>query len=362
MKKKMALLLAGVLSVSMLLSACGNGGQPSGGNTNSPAPSTSSPSGSETQQPAGDPVKITFASYGNSSMPPAMGHYDAIDYISETSGGAIEIDFIPDGVLGGESDVMQQVMDGTVQMVECSASSLNLYTTLSECFQLPFLITDYETEQAALSSDAAQAIYDKIAEDLGLKIIGFSENGLRHFANNTRPITCVDDLKGLKLRIAPSNMLTDAIERLGASPMTVGYNDVYSALQNKVVDGEEINLTSIYALKHYEQLKYVSEIGMYPYPAFVVFNLDFWNSLTDDQRQIITDGFTKGCENVFSTYLPDYEEEARAAIVADNTTAINVIEGDAKQEFVNICTPIWDEYREKDPLIADFIAYVESLS
>lgn len=357
MKKKTALLLAGILSVSMLLTACGNSNEPSG--------DTNTPSGGGTEQtgePAGEPITITFGSYGSSSMPPAMGHEDAIDYISETSGGTITVDFIPDGVLGGESDMMQQVMDGTIQATECSASSLNLYTTLSECFQLPFLITDYETEQAALSSDAAQAIYDQIEKDLGLKIIGFSENGMRHFANNVRPITCVDDLSGLKLRIAPSNMLTDAITRLGASPMTVGYNDVYSALQNKVVDGEEINITSIYALKHYEQLKYISEIGMYPYPAFVVFNLDFWNSLTAEQQQIITDGFQKGCDNVFNTYLPDYEAEARTEIEAEGSTTFNVIEGDAKQEFVDICTPIWDEYREKDPLIADFIAYVESLS
>ncbi len=358
MKKKFALLLAGILTVSMLLTACGNDSAPSGGNDNTPS-GTEETSGGEV---TGDPVTITFGSYGSSSMPPAMGHEDAIDYISETSGGTITVDFIPDGVLGGESDMMQQVMDGTIQATECSASSLNLYTTLSECFQLPFLITDYETEQAALGSDAAQAIYDQIEQDLGLKIISFSENGLRHFANNVRPITCVDDLSGLKLRIAPSNMLTAAIESLGASPMTVGYNEVYSALQNKVVDGEEINITSIYALKHYEQLKYISEIGMYPYPAFVVFNLDFWNSMTPEQQQIVTDGFQLGCDNVFATYLPEYEETARAEIEAEGTTAFNVIEGDAKQEFVDICTPIWEEYREKDPLIADFIAYVESLS
>jgi len=361
MKKKLSLLLAGALSLSMLLSACG------GGTTNTPAPATSEPAAStpaESQpaaQPAGDPVKITFASYGSSSMPPAMGHYDSIEYIKETSGGNIEIDFIPDGVLGGESDVMQQIMDGTIQATECSASSLNLFTTLSECFQLPFLITDYETEQKAYSSDAAQAIYDKIGEELGIKIISFSENGIRDFANNVRPITCVADLKGVKLRIAPSNMLTDAITRLGASPMTVGYNEVYSALQNKVVDGEEINITSIYALKHYEQLKYISEIGMYPYPAFVVFNLDFWNSLSADQQKIIEDGFALGCDKVFNEYLPNYVDEARTEIEKTGTE-FNTIEGDAKQEFIDICTPIWDEYREKDPLIADFIDYVASIA
>lgn len=353
MKKRLSLLLAGTLTISLLLASCSGGG---GTATNTGS------GGSDEPAPAGETVQITFGSYGSSSMPPAMGWEDAIEYIEETSGGTIQIEFIPDGVLGGESDMMQQTMDGTIQCTESSASSLNLYASLSEAFQLPFLITDYETERAALSSDAAQAIYDKIAEDLGLKIIGFTENGIRHFANNVRPITSVEDMAGLKLRIAPSNMLTDAIEMLGASPMTVGYNEVYSALQNGVVDGEEINITSIYALKHYEQLKYISEIGMYPYPAFVVFNLDFWNSLTPEQQQIITDGFALGAENVFNDYLPNYEQTARTEIEAEGSTAFNVIEGDAKQEFIDICTPIWDEYREKDPLISDFINYVLSLS
>ena len=353
MKKRLSILVAATLSLSMLLAACGGGGTPSGGNTGS---------GGNEPAPAGETVKITFGSYGNSSMPPAQGHADAIAYIEEQSGGTIQIDFVPDGVLGGESDMMQQTIDGTIQCTESSASSLNLFTNLTEAFQLPFLITDYETEWDALTSDAAQAIYDQIAEDVGLKIVGISENGLRHFANNIRPITCMADLEGLKLRIAPSNMLTEAMEMMGAAPMTVGYNDVYSALQNKVVDGEEINITSVYAMKHYEQIKYISEIGMYPYPAFVTFNLDFWNSLTEEQQNIITEGFRIGAENVFNKYLPEYEETARAEIEAEGSTTFNVIEGEAKQEFIDTCTPIWDEYIEASPLIADFVEYVQSLN
>lgn len=359
MKKTVTLLLTAGLSLSMLLTACGGGNAPaatpSGGGSTTPATS-----GGNDAQPSAEPIKIIWGNYGSSAMPPAKADADAIAYIEEQSGGAIQYDYVPDGVLGGESDMMQQIMDGTIQCIQSSASTLNMYTNLSEAFQLPFLITDYDTEQKALSSGAAQAIYDKIGEELGLKIVCYQENGLRHFANNVRPITSVADLKGLKLRIAPSNMLTDAITRLGASPMTVAYNEVYSALQNKVVDGEEINITSIYALKHYEQLDYISEIGMYPYPAFVVYNLDFWNSLTAEQQEIILEGHRLGTENLFSTYLPDYEAEAREACTASGT-AINVIDDGAKAEFEAAVKPIWDEYREKDPLIADFIDYVESL-
>ena len=352
MKKKLSLWLAVTLSASLLLSACGGGG---GGSSDDPD------SGSGNAPTAENPATIIWGNYGSSAMPPYFADVDAIEYIEEKSGGALKYQYSPDGVLGGEADMIQQVMDGTIQAVTVSTSTFNPYTTLTEVFQLPFLIGDYETEYKALTSDAAQAIFDKVGEDLGVKIVAVQENGMRHFANNVRPITCLEDMKGLKLRIVSSNMLTEVMTNLGANPQSVAYNDVYSALQNKVVDGEEINLTSIYAMKHYEVLDYVSLIGMYPFPGVVVYNLDFWNSLSPEQQQIITEGHQLGTENLFNTYLPEYEEEAYAAI-EEASTQINEVSEEERERFVEVAQSTWDEYYNKDPLIADFIDYVKSIS
>lgn len=350
MKKSISILSAAALSLTFILSACGGGAA-------SASPSGTTPAGSGADA---EPVKIIWGNYGSSAMPPAQGDHDAIQYIEENSNGAIVFDYQADGVLGGEADMMQQIMDGTIQLVTVSTSTFNTYTNLSEVFQLPFLLTDYDTEYQALGSKEAQAIFDQIGRDLGVKIVGFSENGIRHFANNTRPIETLADMKGLKLRIAPSNMLTEVITNLGANPVTVPYAEVYSALQNKVVDGEEINITSVYALKHYEVLKYISEIGMYPFPTLLVMNLDFWNSLTADQQQIILDGMALNGKNVFGTYLPAYEEQAVAAC-QDAGVQFNTIEGDAKQEFVDTAKSTWDAYRSADSLMADFISMVEDM-
>jgi len=354
MKKSISLVLVIALTLMLALSACG------GGTAATPAPS-SAPSASATVAPSAEPVKIIWANYGNSKMPPGQGDVDAVNYIEETSGGAIDIDYVPDGVLGGEADMMQQIMDGTIQCVSVGTSTFSTFTSMTEVFQLPCLLTDYSIEYQAFSSDEAQAIFDKVGEELGLKIVGFAENGIRHFANNVKPITSMDDIKGLKLRIAPSNMLTTYLTSVGANPQVVPYAEVYSALQNKVVDGEEINITSIYALKHFEVLKYISKIGLYPFPTLMVFNLDFWNSLTPDQQQTISDGMTLGGKNCFEKYLPAYEEEAIKAC-EDAGIEINVIEDDAKQAFIDASAPLWEEYSAKDPLIANFIAKVESLS
>lgn len=296
-------------------------------------------------------IKITFADYGSSKMPPAKGYQDGVDYVKEKTNGRIVIDYVPDAVLGNETEMIQQLMDGTMQMATLGTSTFSKYTNKLEAFQIPFLLTDYEKEDAAFNSPEGQALLDS-AEDLGLKIVGYMENGIRHFANNKRPITAPEDLKGLILRVVPSTMLKEAVTLLGANPTPMNYGEIYTALQNKVIDGEEINITSLYAMKHFEAIKYVSEIGMYPFPALVVFNLKFWNSLSADDQKIIVDGFRTGTVNLLENYLPEYEKVAKAE--SEKAGVIfNVIED--KEAFRSLIQPIYEQYEAKDPEIKNFI-------
>ena len=352
MKKFLVLLLVLALALTAFV-GCG------GSSSEEPAaeePAAEEPAADETAEP----INVTYASYGNSKMPPQLGVQDAIAYINENSN--LVIDYKGDAVLGGEADTMQQVMDGTIQIACLSLSQASLYTTVLDCAQLPFLIGDYETERAAFNSDEWLALFDEAGEAMGLKILPMClENGIRHFANNVRPIETLADLKGLKLRIAPTQILQTVMEALGASPMVVNYNEVYSALQNNVVDGEEINITSIYALKHYEQLKYISKIGMYPYPEFTCVNLDFWNSLTPENQQVIIDGFDMAEENCFTKYLADLEVEAEQACL-DAGVEINTIEGDARQEFVDTAMPLWDDVTAQSESVAAFVEKVKGLN
>lgn len=344
MKKKLTILICLGLVGMLLLSACGG---------SKPAQDSNSSSDSSTEKT----IKITFADYGSSAMPPADGYRYGIEYIKEKSNGRINIDYTPDAVLGNETESIQQLMDGTMQMATLGTSTFSKYTDKLEAFQLPFLLSDYEKEQAAFSSPEGQALLDS-AEDLGLKIVGYMENGIRHFANNKRPIKTPEDLNGLILRIVPSTMLKDSMELLGANPTPLNYGEIYTALQNKVIDGEEINITSLYAMKHYETIKYVSEIGMYPFPAVIVFNLDFWNSLSPEDQQIIIEGFKQGNEKLFNEYLPDYEVEAKAACEKAGLE-FNTIED--KEAFRSLIKPVYEDYKSKDPAIATFIDMAEGL-
>jgi len=338
--KKLTILTTILLTLTIVITGCGN-------------KDTANPS----EKPSGEKLKITFADYGSSAMPTATAYNYSADYIREKSEGRIDIEVVSDAVLGNETEMIQQLMDGTMQMAIVGSSVFSKYTDKLEAFQLPLLITDYEKEQIAFDSPEGKVLLDA-AEDIGVKVIGYAENGIRHFANNIRPVNTPGDLNGLILRIAPSTMLQTSMELLGANPTPLNYGEVYTALQNKVIDGEEINITSLYAMKHYETIKYVSEIGLYPFPTLVVVNLNFWNSLSPEDQALIEEGFDKGKEKLFNEYLPSFEEKSKTACI-EAGLEFNSIEN--KQVFADKVKPVYDKYKAKSPEIKAFIEMMEAL-
>ena len=177
MKRKLTLLIALLLITLIAFTACSS--------------DETLKQGANGKADSKETINVTFADYGSSSMPPADAYKFGVNYIYENSGGRINIEYVPDAVLGNETEMIQQLMDGTMQMGTLGTSTFSKFTDKFEVFQLPFLITDYEKEQIAFESVEGQALLDT-AEELGLKIVGYTENGIRHFANNIKPINKPD--------------------------------------------------------------------------------------------------------------------------------------------------------------------------
>ncbi|MDR1573815.1 MAG: TRAP transporter substrate-binding protein DctP [Clostridiales Family XIII bacterium] len=347
-----------VVALLVFAAACGGGSSDSNADAEGEADSGAAATEEADAATEVERVPIVWANYGSSQMAPAFADRLSIEYIGANT--KFDVDYKPDGVLGNEADIMQQIIDGTIQLASIGTSTMATYTDLLEVFQLPFLIGDYDAEREILYSDEANALFEAAGEQVGVQIVGRSENGIRHFANNIRPVKTVADLKGLKLRIVPSNMLTEAIGALGAMPQSVAYAETYSALQNGVVDGEEINLTSVYAMKHYEVLKYMSLIGMYPFPQLVIANQAWWDSLTAEEQDAILTACRMGADELFAKFLPDYEAEA-TTVCEEAGLVFNVIEGAERDAFVELVQPVWDQYAAKDPKIKALMDYAISL-
>jgi tripartite ATP-independent transporter DctP family solute receptor len=347
-----------IVAILVFAAACGGGSNDSSTGTDGEPGGDATVAGDAGSVAEEEKVPVVWANYGSSQMAPAFADRLSIEYINANT--KFNVDYKPDGVLGNEADIMQQIIDGTIQLASIGTSTMSTYTDLLEVFQLPFLIGDYDAERDILFSEEADALFEAAGEQVGVAVVGRSENGIRHFANNIRPVNTIDDLKGLKLRIVPSNMLTDAINALGAMPQSVAYAETYSALQNKVVDGEEINITSVYAMKHYEVLKYMSLIGMYPFPQLVIANQAWWDALSADEQEVILTACRMGTDELFNKFLPEYEAEAMT-VCEEAGMVFNVIEGPERDVFVERVQSVWDQYAAKDPKIKALMDYAIGL-
>lgn len=366
MKRITALVLA--LMMVLALAACGGNKTPT--TSGSPTPSSSAqPSGepapTDSSEPAGvnfdKAVKMTFATSGKAGSLSALMYENWMDMVTERSGGKITFDYQSGGVLGNEGELFQQIMDGVIEAGGGGIATYTNYNTLAEVYQLPFLINSYETEWAALQTPEWQAIIDAVEESIGsVYICGTVDVGMRHVASVDKPVTCLADMQGLKIRTASSTVLIEALEDLGASPIVVGYTEVYSALSNGVVNAEDVNYMTAVAQSHFEVCKYFTEVGMYPYPTFMCFNKDFIDSLPEGYWDFMQECMNEAMETFFTETIVGADANYRKVLEDNGVTIYELSDLDAWRAAIQ---PLYDEYTAEgtDQRIIDFINAVEAI-
>lgn len=298
-----------------------------------------------------------FGHAANENHPMHIGFSKFADLVKEKSDGRINITIYPNRQLGDDLEMLQNIINGSIDMGGVSTSVTSSYTPLLESVQLPFLLNDYDIEEAAVKTDEFKAILNELQTELGATGLGLYEGGMRHIANNKKVVTSPEDLKGLKLRVAQSNLIVDIFETLGASPTPMAYGEVYSALQTGVIDGEEVNLSTIYAEKHIEVLKNLTISGQFPFPAILLINNDIYNSFSDADKALLQEASDEAVDYLFN----QIRELDATALAAIKEAGINVEELENIDAFVENLAPIYDEYEQKDPLIKAFVEKVESM-
>lgn len=301
-------------------------------------------------------ITVRMGASTQDSMPTTIAAKKFCEEIARKTDGRIVIDFYPARQLGDDTELAEQIMDGMLETAVVSTPIFSGYTPLLDSLQIPFLLGTYEKEYKALTSPEMQAIYAGL-EEFNIKTLTVFENGIRHLANNVRPINKPEDLQGLKLRVVPSTLILDAVKSIGGNPTPMAYGEVYTALQNKVVDGEEINLTSIASEKHYEVVKYVSKIGFWPFPGALMINLEFFNSLSPEDQRIFQETADE-CLKYNHEVIAAAETRAMELIAGANGE-VNEITDHAP--FVEATRHIREQYAKKDPAIAAFIDMAEDL-
>jgi len=231
-------------------------------------------------------IEMKLAHYGEIGHPSDLAANMFAEAVEKRTNGAIKITVYPANQLGSPPEQLEQNILGAIDMSLPTQGALDKYSKKFAVVMLPFVFKDYEHAYRVLDGP----FMDWAAPDLekqGLVFLSNWEWGFRNITNKIRPINSPDDVKGLKLRTPPEIQLESAMEALGAVVTKIAFTELYMALKQGVVDGQENPLSVIYHNKLFEVQKYLA-LTQHVYNSMVhVMSLKIWNTLTPEQQRII---------------------------------------------------------------------------
>jgi tripartite ATP-independent transporter DctP family solute receptor len=214
------------------------------------------------------------------------------DELSKASGGSFAVDVFPAMQLGGAAENVQNVRAGTLQMIWVGMAFLSRTVPELEAISLPFQFDGREQAFRVVDGPVRKLLDAKFA-DKGLIDLGFMELGARHVTNSKRPIRSIDDLKGMKIRMQPNETHLATFRALGANPVAMDIKELYSALQQGVVDGQENPFSVINASRYFEVQKFVANTGHFFDFINVVANRRAFEALPAAQQKTLRDSMAK---------------------------------------------------------------------
>ena len=208
--------------------------------------------------------------------------------VNARSGGRIEVQIFGGGALGGEREYVESIMAGTVQ-AGIASGVMGGFFPEAMVTDIPYLFPSASIAWKVLDGPFGQKLSKMLLEKTGLRNLAFAEVGFRNFTNSKRPIRTPADMKGLKIRVQENPLFVTMVKALGGSPTPIAWTECYTALQNKVVDGEENPISTIVFANFQEVQKYLTLDGhVYGVDWFVIDN-KFFKSLPEDLQYIILD-------------------------------------------------------------------------
>ena len=252
----------------------------------------------------------------------------------------IVVNIFPGSQLGSNIEMIEQVKNGITNIIITSSQIVAVAPEMG-IFDMPFLFRDRDHAYGVLDGPIGQKLA-KYLEKSGVIHLGYGELGFRNISNNIRPIKTPDDLKGLLLRVPDNRVRIEVFNMLGASATPLDFTELYTALQQGVVDGQENPLASIYTAKLYEVQKYISLTKHIYTPSHALMNKDFYNSLPVEIREYLVEEVAPHAREVVRNRSKQADEELLAVFEKEG---IKINEVDTRV-FADKASQIWKKYED----------------
>ncbi|WP_232539993.1 TRAP transporter substrate-binding protein [Azohydromonas aeria] len=235
---------------------------------------------------------LRFAFQSNKDHPIGVGAQRFADLVARKSDGKINVKLFPNGTLGGDLQVVSALQGGVIDMTALSSGLLSGQAREFVLFDLPFMFGSGREADAVVDGPIGKKLGDKLL-DKGLVPLGYWELGFRNLTNSRHPVARLDDFKGLKIRVVQSPIYIDLFNTLGANAVPMPFPEVYSALEQRAVDGQENPLISIQLSKFYEVQPHLALTRHIYSPLSLLIGRKSWDKLSRDEQQIIQQAATE---------------------------------------------------------------------
>lgn len=262
------------------------------------------------------------------------------DLVAAYTAGKVEVKIFPSNQLGSEEEVVRAVGSGTIQAQIPAMSNVHPVAPSAGIFLLPYLFSNSQEAHKGLDA-MLDAVNERVIKESGIRFLGILEKGFRVLSNSRRPVEKLEDLKGLKIRVPPNKISIRTFQSWGIEPIPMGWGEVFTALQQKVIDGQENPYSTLQTSKFYEIQKYVTEVHYQIWTGPLLISERFFQSMPADQRSAVAKA---GREAVaYGREQSALQEESTKKFLLDKKMVLSGAPKD-EQKWRDNAQAIWPEF------------------
>lgn len=291
----------------------------------------------------GDEIVVKFAHVTNTDKhPKGIAATLLAQRVNDEMNGVMCMEVYPNSTLYNDNKVLEAMLQGDVQLAAPSLSKFEKFTKQFRLFDLPFMFKNIEAVDVFQNGADGQAMLDSM-QRRGLQGLAFWHNGMKQMSAN-KPLVLPTDANGMKFRVQSSDVLVAQMEAIGGSPQKMAFSEVYGALQQGVVDGQENTWSNIYGKKFFEVQDGVTETNHGIIDYLVVTNVDWLDSLEPAVRdQFLTIlGEVTALRNAEAFAVNEASKQA----ILDAGGVIRVLDVDQRQAWVDTMKPVWAQFAD----------------
>jgi tripartite ATP-independent transporter DctP family solute receptor len=303
---------------------------------------------------------IKYAVIYDIQHPHGLGAQKFADLVAERSGNKLKVKIYPGGTLGGEVQLVSSLQGGTVEMSAIATPQLVGLIKEFAALDLPFLFNNEKEADAVVDGPVGKQFLERLPAK-GLVGLSWYEHGFRNLTNSKRPVAKLEDIKGLKVRVQQNAVAIDTFNMLGANAVPMPFTELYTALEQKAVDGQENPYSSIETSKFYEVQKHVSVTKHNYTPLILLLSRKFWDTLSADEKKILQDAATEAA--VYQRKANrEFNEKSLQALKAAGMQVTTIAPAEMDRIRAKV-QPVVDKYSKQvgEPLVKALYSEIEKV-